>query len=194
MKANKGFTLIELAVVLAVIAVLAAILTPLVTAYIDQARTTRARNDTRQIAQGFNLHKRDTGRYPIFASVADATADVSASEDFAGGGSTPVIGSGGSNWALSSTSDIDTFLNVNTLGLNTTIQRGGRVAYYGPYVDAITADPWGNAYIVTGDHLQDSSSNRGYVISAGPNGEIDTDRDLTGSVTAGGDDIVAGIK
>ena len=38
----KGMTLIELAVVMAVIAVLAAILTPLVTSYIDQARNTRA--------------------------------------------------------------------------------------------------------------------------------------------------------
>ena len=51
MKPNKGFTLIELAVVLAIIAVLAAILTPLVTSYIDQARTTRAAADVRATAQ-----------------------------------------------------------------------------------------------------------------------------------------------
>ncbi len=35
---SKGFTLIELAVVLAIIAVLAAVLTPMVTGYLDQAR------------------------------------------------------------------------------------------------------------------------------------------------------------
>ena len=40
MKSN-GFTLIELAVVLAIIAVLAAVLTPMVTGYIDQARIER---------------------------------------------------------------------------------------------------------------------------------------------------------
>ena len=39
---SKGFTLIELAVVLAIIAVLAAVLTPMVTGYLDQARVARA--------------------------------------------------------------------------------------------------------------------------------------------------------
>ena len=46
MKTNRGFTLIELAVVLA------AILTPLVTSYIDQARDTRAQNDVRAPCPG----------------------------------------------------------------------------------------------------------------------------------------------
>jgi len=46
---TKGFTLIELAVVLAIIAILAAILTPMVTSYLDQARQARAQADLRSI-------------------------------------------------------------------------------------------------------------------------------------------------
>ena len=49
MSTNKGFTLIELAVVLAIIAILAAVLTPMVTGYIDQARETRAQADVRGV-------------------------------------------------------------------------------------------------------------------------------------------------
>src|SRR2546428_14094274 len=64
----KGFTLIELAVVLAIIAVLAAVLTPMVTGYLDQARVTRAQADVRTIADAVKLYRRDTGQWPIFTA------------------------------------------------------------------------------------------------------------------------------
>src|SRR6266700_3167396 len=70
MKNNKGFTLIELAVVLAIIAVLAAVLTPVVTGYLDQARLSRAQADVRTIADAIKLYHTDTGVYPFFDSVA----------------------------------------------------------------------------------------------------------------------------
>ena len=47
---SKGFTLIELAVVLAVLAVLAGTLTPMVVGFVDQARITRAAADVRAVA------------------------------------------------------------------------------------------------------------------------------------------------
>jgi len=194
MKANKGFTVIELAVVLAVIAVLAAILTPLVTSYIDQARDTRAQNDVRAIAQAFNLYRRDTGQYPIYANDTDADSDTGV-EYLIGAGSLPST-SGGSLWTnlTSTAASLETYLNTNNLGLVTTA-RGGRVTYRGPYLDLITGDPWGNGYVVYAQNLERAETTfMGFVVSPGSDGSIETTRDQSGTLTVGGDDIVARIN
>ncbi len=47
--ANRGFTLLEMAIVLAIIAVLAGILTPVVVNYVQQARITAAQADVNAI-------------------------------------------------------------------------------------------------------------------------------------------------
>ena len=73
---SKGFTLIELAVVLAIIAILAAILTPMVTGYLDQARVARAQADARTIADAVKLYQRDTGRWPVYASAGDFSSNT----------------------------------------------------------------------------------------------------------------------
>ena len=189
---SKGFTLIELAVVLAVIAILAAILTPLVTNYIDQARETRAQADVRAIATAVLGYQRDTSRFPIYDGIGSANSDVPAGEDLAGDGDSPNTGAG---WALTSSIGLDEFLNTNKLGLPATA-RGGRVAYRGPYLN-IASDPWGSAYLINADALTRTSvTNHGYVISAGPNQTLETTRDQarTGTFSIGGDDIVQRIR
>src|SRR5438132_5469357 len=70
---SKGFTLIELAVVLAIISVLAAVLTPIVVGYLDQARLARAQADVRTIADAIKMYRNDTGVYPFFDSSSDAS-------------------------------------------------------------------------------------------------------------------------
>ena len=189
---SRGFTLIELAVVLAVIAILAAVLTPLVTGYIDQARETRAQSDVRAIATAVLSYQRDTSRFPIYSDISSANSDVPAAADLQGDGDAPTTGAG---WALTSSIDLDEYLNTEKLGLPTSA-RGGRVAYRGPYL-AIAADPWGNAYVINADALTRTSiTNHGYVVSAGPNLTLETTRDQarTGSFTIGGDDIVQRIR
>ena len=195
MKGNKGFTLIELAVVLAIIAVLAAILTPLVTSYIDQARNTRAQTDVRAIAQAYLLHLRDTGYYPIYADISNAQAGTEVEEDFSTSSNIPTLGG---SWLTTATAaDIGTHLNINKLNLDTSgIFSGGRVAYRGPYLDNLPDDPWGNAYLVNADNV-DGTTNMAFAISAGSDGTLDTTRDqaLSGaSVTVGNDDLVARIR
>ncbi len=193
MKANRGFTLIELAVVLAIIAVLAAILTPLVTSYIDQARTTRAAADVRAIAQAAQLYKRDTGQYPIYADAANAALD-NAELDLLSTGTTPTIV--GAGWVLTSFGSMETFINQNQLGLPTNNPSRGRVAFRGPYLASINEDPWGNAYIIASDNLALASVNIAIAISAGPNGTLDTARDQaqTAALAVTGDDIAVRIN
>ncbi len=62
--AARGFTLIEIMVVVVIIGLLAAIVAPNVIGNIDQAAVTRARQDVRSIETALNLYRLDNFRYP----------------------------------------------------------------------------------------------------------------------------------
>jgi prepilin-type N-terminal cleavage/methylation domain-containing protein len=203
MKASRGFTLIELAVVLAIIAVLAAILTPIVTSYIDQSRDVRGRSDVGAISRAVLLYQRDTGRFPIYSSFANANADTAAADLLVTGGAAPST-TGAADWTgVSTTADLAEYLNVNKLsaGVGTGASGGqnlGAVAFRGPYLDnVIQSDPWGNRYTVTARHLRRTSqSSWAFVISAGPDSTITTDFDQakTAAFAATGDDLVSVVR
>jgi prepilin-type N-terminal cleavage/methylation domain-containing protein len=199
---NKGFTLIEFAVVLAIIAILAAILTPVVTAYVDQARDVRGRSDVGALARAVLLYQRDTGRFPIYSTMANATADSAAADLLVTGGAAPGT-STALNWTgVTSAVDFADFLNVNKLSPMGTGASGtqnlGSVAFRGPYLDSvIQSDPWGNRYTVTARHLKRTAQGTwAFVVSAGPDGIISTNflQPKTAVFTASGDDLVSVIR
>ena len=61
---RRGFTLIELMVVLVIIGVLAALIVPNVLDRTDDARATAARTDVNNLKQALKLYKLDNQRYP----------------------------------------------------------------------------------------------------------------------------------
>jgi prepilin-type N-terminal cleavage/methylation domain-containing protein len=196
MKANKGFTLLEVAVVLAIIAILAAVLTPIVTSYIDQARVTRAQNDVKKISQAILLFQRDTGFFPGYQS--SAAASISTSNQLAdclvSGPSTSVT----PGWACGtggSVNFLENVLNVNTLSLAVgTSGLGGRTAYRGPYLDGLSGlDPWGTPYVVSSKGFSVYNPQYTFAASAGPNQSFDTaqSQPKTGAFATGGDDITS---
>lgn len=202
MKNTKGFTLIELAVVLAIIAVLAAILTPMALNYLDQARVSRAMADASTIAQAVTLFKRDTGYYPVYTSLASAKAGTTAYGTLASAGTAPSVGTGGLGWSSalggSNTNGvITTALNTSWSDMTQNAENPGKTSYRGPYIGALDSDPWGNQYLVTGMTTITgvTSGGHAFVISAGPNGTLDTSAYLTGTaITAGGDDIIVPLN
>ena len=69
-KAEQGFTLIEIMVVVVILGILAAMVVPKILSRPDQAKVTVARADIETISQALELFRLDNGFYPHSGSGA----------------------------------------------------------------------------------------------------------------------------
>lgn len=135
-KAARGFTLIELVIVVAVIAILAALLVPTILGQAEKARQSRARADTTEIAKAAARLRTDTEQ-----TDADCyTYDVLVAQPAAGAGP-DVTGAGVDGCDLS------------TLALcSDPTLPPGLTCFGGPYLaNNGNQDPWGTAYTIAYD-------------------------------------------
>lgn len=74
---NKGFTIIELIVVIAIVGVLGAIVSVNVNNYLKKARDARRKADISQIRTALELYYADNGKYPTPSGLWKTSADSS---------------------------------------------------------------------------------------------------------------------
>ncbi len=207
MRKEKGFTLIEIVVVLAIIAVIAAFLTPMLFDYLKEAKVSRAKADVRNIAASIANFNRDLQVYPIYKTdTSQANASVLVLHTLEGNQGT-ATGESVAGWiAVANTTTIQTLddaLQAGKLADGTILYSSAVVKrpgeWKGPYMTDFKADPWGNKYYVSTQGLHPGALHAAFVLSAGPNGTIETalSQDVAAGATAfavGGDDVVYRIK
>ena len=206
---ERGFTLIEAAVAIAVVAILSGIIVPLVVKNVRDSQIARARNDVQVIAGIIGTQYKDTGGRPSAAGVGGSTA--AANQGWFSGTAVPVAGVGGTTTYVAT----NTFTNLFTsapvplaqtmFGLGLLVVATDEVAYKGPYMsqaDALKTDPWGNPYIILGYNAGSQAVNGPiYVFSGGPD-KLTVAANATNAVppavwntdTTGADDLVARVN
>ena len=218
MKNNKGFTLIEIIVAVALVAILSAAIAPSVLNNIAQGRVARAQSDVQAIAQAIMKFKGDTGVYPRLAE-GGSKDTVGAAFRFlasAGGQDSLVLTRaatakwGGSNdqftegvTTVGSVEDIAHHLIAGSSRTGTVndslyprvpAEKMDDPTVVGFRLGVLTSDPydpWGNSYICNVAALGHVGMPV-WVISAGPNGLFETQVSDTGdsaSTTLANDDI-----
>jgi prepilin-type N-terminal cleavage/methylation domain-containing protein len=201
-KNERGFTLIEVIVAIAVVAILAGVITPSVIKHLNDSKRARAQNDCLVIGSTIASFFKDTGRMPTMNAAGAVGITLLVSD-----GSIPAVAAGVNTWNNNlTTAAADLF--SNHLAANTPKSQnanlyptpatapGSQFVWRGPYQPEFPPDPWGNRYAV---NIGNMNGNAVWVLSAGEDGIIQTAfvpaAPAVGSVlTASGDDIVYRLR
>lgn len=172
---NSGFTLVEVVVVVAVIAILAAVLTPYITKYIDDSKIAKAKSECQVISAAMANFYKDVGQWPRNPRTGAGIAVHYT------GGATPalpntfanfVTGTAAAGWNVG-VGLIDTHL-VNNNPAPSAWPNSGEQRWNGPYASVLPLDPWGRPYLVYIPAAATGAAAPIWVVSAGPNGTMNT--------------------
>jgi general secretion pathway protein G len=120
---SRGFTLVELMIVIAIIGILAAIALITSSSYHTKAKVAEATSDLDTIYKAMILLESDTGQWPGHQAIGEVNK-----------------GGGNEVWDLS----------VGAAGL--VITDGNFPGWGGPYLPSVPEDPWGNDYFLDTDY------------------------------------------
>lgn len=116
----RGFTLIELMVVVAVLGILAAISFPLFNSVLSRPRIAKAEADMRAIASAVSIYSAHMGNNPT--SLATLTSAATNAQGMAAGPFLSVVPPAPQGWtAYSYTTNADSTFSISSTGDNTTI-------------------------------------------------------------------------
>ncbi len=178
MRNNRGFTLIEMVVVLAVVAILAAILVPTIAKNINDAKITRASNECLVIAASMASFYKDLGRWPVGdGTTPGGGVDAVTVLTTTNGMAATTYGGPAGLWLAGTPSTFELHLVRNAPGANPYPVPSAAAQEYvwrGPYLSEVKPDPWGTRYYCNAQQLRNVAVNAAWVLSAGPNKVIQT--------------------
>ena len=197
-RSQRGFTLVEVIVVLSVILLLTGIAVPMLSSYMEDGRRAKAQSEIKVIGASMMSLYKDVGTYPT----RNASGTTNTLYALFTGSSMPTANPFAathqwSTWAMNSARGD---LLDNHLTRNRPQNRAGGAypttgpaTWRGPYFAGSTpVDPWGRPYVVnviSGFFTHATNYKRLWVLSAGPNGRIDTPANATATTEITGDDI-----
>lgn len=205
---ERGFTLVEIVVVLAVIALLSAVLGPMAVKYVRDARIAKVQADVKMIGVAIQQLETDVNHYPYHSAgnattIRDQDANVSVLEsagdmphEVLASAWTASTGAGGACEGTPNRNDLESPLITNASAWPTVSSAARPGAWKGPYLHQLTADAWGNKYLVNIINAKRDCAKAAFVLSAGPNGIVETAFDIGRDtvVVPGVDDIIYRIK
>ncbi|BDU72201.1 prepilin-type N-terminal cleavage/methylation domain-containing protein [Mesoterricola silvestris] len=201
MKNTKGFTLVEAAVAIGVVAVLSGIIIPLVLKSMRDAKMARARNDLMVIAGALAHQMKDTGTRPRAAVAGGGPSGAGDAVWYTEGRIPEVAAAAGAAAAALPARGFNTLENLLSVAVHDVLGNalfgfparvaGDEFGYKGPYLAADAArrtDPWGNAYVILGYNANGQASGGPiWVVSAGEGRTIlDVNLVLAGGVARPG--------
>jgi prepilin-type N-terminal cleavage/methylation domain-containing protein len=162
---TRGFTLIEMVVVLAVVSILVAILIPTIAKNIKDAKIARAMNEEQVIVASIMSLYKDTGKWPctnadgpsgrVDRVLSGETTDPTPATAASGARTGAVLwGTYGTTKPLydflyfNNPDDDTDAANQNQAGAD--FPTSGEFRWRGPYIDKRSyVDPWGNQYVIS---------------------------------------------
>lgn len=174
----RGFTITEILIAVAVMAILAGALAPLAVKQITRAQRARALREVSTLAESVHTFRRDVKAFPDRSGGAQGAVGYLLTA-----GTAPT---GLASWQGPSGLAADHLVNNSPSGSN--YPTTGVAAWNGPYLPNNPTDPWGNAYAISVAGMRGDGSLRGWVLSAGPNGVLETD-DGSAQIAASSDDL-----
>ena len=207
---RKGFTLIEIVIAVAIVAVFAAAISPMVFRHLEDAKVSKAQNETETIASAILSYYKDVGKWPVTNADGPSGTVISRvlSSTIVATGAGAGASTGAAYWGNYGTSKpLGDYLFYNNADDDSSAdgtgadQAGadwptsGHNAWRGPYLDSYEVlDPWGNAYVLNsryfpGGYYTGTVRHRVFVLSAGSNGVWETGYADANTEEIKGDDI-----
>ncbi len=196
LKDRKGFTLPEVAAVVAITGTLAAVIVPVAIDQMESARVARAKQDVIGIQGALKAFHTDTGAWPTRTSSGPTGVEVLRSGNTDAGftlfattqttGNVPDPDVGNTDWVGTNADALVNHLTLdNPDGTTTTANSDyvdAGVNWNGPYMPQVFNDPWGRNYLVYAKAFVESNDGATespsdiyvWVISGGPNETLET--------------------